>query len=488
MDVLFVTSEAHPLIKTGGLADVCGSLPPALHGMGQDVRLVIPAYPQALERAQALRTVASLTLPFVPEPVTLLEGRLPDSPVPVYLVDYPLYFDRPGNPYVTADGIDWPDNAQRFACFARAAVAIAQDRAGLDWRPDIVHCHDWQSGLVPALLAEETRRPATVFTIHNLSYQGLFDWATFQGLNLPYKWWTMDGLEFFGKMSFIKSGLVFSDWLTTVSPNYAEEITTAEFGCGLEGLLAHRTDRLEGILNGVDYTVWDPGHDTLIAQTYDADSLDRKAANKTELQRRFGLPVDGAVPLLAHVGRLVDQKGIDLLLEILPQLAQRRMQLVLLGSGQKTLEEALRTAERQYPESIGVTIGYDETLAHLVEAGADGFIMPSRFEPCGLNQIYSLRYGTAPIVRRTGGLADTVVDADAFNLQEGLATGFVFGDATPAALLGAIDRALILYAHADAWRQLTATCMAQDFSWGRSAERYLDLYRRAVETPPATPQ
>ncbi|MEJ2645002.1 MAG: glycogen synthase GlgA [Gammaproteobacteria bacterium] len=486
MNVLFATSEAHPLVKTGGLADVCGSLPHALGEMGQDVRLVLPAYPQARERAWDVRTVATLTLPYVPEPVTVLEGRLPDSSVPVYLVDYPLYFERPGNPYVTPDGVDWPDNAQRFACFARAAVAIALDRAGLDWRADVVHCHDWQSGLVPALLSEEHRRPATVFTIHNLSYQGLFDWATFQSLNLPYKWWVMDGLEFFSHMSFIKGGLVFSDWLTTVSPTYAREIATPEFGCGLQGLLSHRADRLEGILNGVDYDVWDPAHDALIARPYDAGSLEGKAANKTELQKRFDLPVNANTPLLAHVGRLVEQKGIDLLLGILPELARRDMQLVLLGSGQKALEDAVRSARKEYPQRIGVMIGYDESLAHLVEAGADGFLMPSRFEPCGLNQIYSLRYGTAPIVRRTGGLADTVVDADAFNLQEGLATGFVFDDATPQALLAAIDRALILHGNADAWRRLITAGMAQDFSWTRSAERYLDLYRRALESAAVT--
>lgn len=487
MKILFVTSEAHPLIKTGGLADVCGSLPLALRDLEHDVRLVLPAYPQARQRAESVRVAATLTLPFVPEPVTLLEGRLPDSPVPVYLVDYPLYFERPGNPYVNPDGVDWPDNAQRFACFARAAVAIAQDRANLHWNPDLVHCHDWQSGLVPPLLAEEPQRPATVFTIHNLSYQGLFDWATFQALNLPYKWWAMHGLEFFEKMSFIKGGLVFADRLTTVSPTYAKEITTPEFGCGLDGLLAHRSDCLEGILNGVDYTVWDPRRDPLIAKSYDADCLDRKAANKTELQRRFGLPVDPAPPLLAHVGRLVDQKGIDLLLEILPELARRSMQLVVLGSGQKALEDALRASQQCYPQCIGVSIGYDESLAHLVEAGADAFVMPSRFEPCGLNQIYSLRYGTAPIVRRTGGLADTVVDADAFNLQENTATGFVFDQATPADLLNAIDRALILHGHSGAWKRLIITAMSQDFSWARSASRYLDLYHRAIEAPSALP-
>ncbi|HKK13705.1 MAG TPA: glycogen synthase GlgA [Gammaproteobacteria bacterium] len=484
MRILFVTSEAHPLIKTGGLADVCGSLPRALAKLGHDVRLVLPAYPQARERAGAERTAATLTLPFTPEPVGLREGCLPDTSVPVYLVDYPLYFEREGNPYVTPDGVDWPDNALRFALFARAATALALDQAGLDWRPDVVHCHDWQSALTPALLSEEPHRPATVFTIHNLSYQGLFDWTTFQSLNLPYKWWAMDGLEFYGRMSFIKGALVFADWLTTVSPTYAREILTPEFGYGLEGLLAHRGEKLTGILNGVDYSMWDPRVDTFIRRHYSPGDMKGKAVNKAALQERFGLQAQPDVPLFAHVGRLVEQKGADLLLAVLPELIKRRMQLVVLGSGDKALEDALRAAQGSHPQNLGVVIGYDEALAHQVEAGADAFVMPSRFEPCGLNQIYSLRYGTVPIVRRTGGLADTVIDADALALQQGRATGIVFDHPHPKALLAAVDRALILYDQPDTWQALRAQGMDCDYSWTRSAERYLALYARAGRKRP----
>jgi starch synthase len=477
MKILFASSEAHPLIKTGGLADVSGALPKALHDLKQDVRLILPAYQDLVPRAGALREVASLVLTGSPVPVRVLEGRLPDTGIPVYLIDAPQCFDRPGNPYTGPDGHDWPDNAQRFARFARAIVEIAQDRAGLDWRPDVVHCNDWQTGLVPALLSLETPRPATVFTVHNLAYQGLFDWATFQALELPYTWWSMHTLEFHKQVSFIKGGLVFADRLTTVSPTYAEEIRTPDYGCGLEGLLEQRAADLKGILNGADYGLWDPATDPLLEHHFSRRAIKGKAANKSSLQTRFGLPVEPKLPLFAHVGRLVEQKGIDLVLEILPELLERPLQLVMLGSGHAKLETALRQAQAAHPDRLGVRIGYDETLAHRIEAGADVFLMPSRFEPCGLNQIYSLRYGTLPLVRRTGGLADTVVDVSYATLDSGSATGFQFNSATPAALLATIDRALSLYAQRTAWMRVVKTAMAQDFSWTRSAKRYVELYQ-----------
>ncbi len=479
MRILFASSEAHPLIKTGGLADVCGSLPRALTELGHDVRLVLPAYPQALKRAGESRCVAELELPLAGK-TRLLETRLPHSSIPVYLVDAPQYFARAGNPYTTAEGYDWPDNAARFALLARAAVELAQDRAGLDWRPQLVHCHDWQTGLVPALLAGEATRPATVFTIHNLSYLGLFDWADFESLQLPLELWHMDGMEFFGNFAFIKGGLNFADWLTAVSPTYAREIQTPAFGYGLEGLLRYRGDRLVGILNGVDYRVWNPATDRLIPATYASGDLAPKARDKRELQKRLGLPPRAGEPLFGFVGRLVEQKGVGLLLEALPWLMTQGVQLAVLGHGERQFEEALRRAAIQYPGQLAVQIGYDEPLAHWIEAGADIFLMPSRYEPCGLNQLYSLRYGTVPVVRATGGLADSV--SDAAQAPAGQATGFVFSAAEAEALQEACQRALSLFRdNPPAWRQLMRNGMAMDFSWEHSANRYLALYRRAID-------
>ena len=483
MNILFASSEVHPLVKTGGLADVSGSLPRALKSAKQDVRVIMPAYPSAISRADKLRLETDIVLPGARTPVRLLQGWLPRTRVRLCLVDSPEHFDRPGGPYLDEDGEEWPDNAARFALFARAVSAIAMNRAGLGWQPDLVHCNDWQTGLVPALLSCKSRRPATLFTIHNLAYQGLFEADTFKALKLPADWWSLDKLEFHQQLSFIKGGLVYADWITTVSPTYSREIRTRMLGCGLDGLLQHRQDRLSGILNGVDYQVWNPGKDKLLAQTYTARSLERKRENKLALQSAFGLPERAGFPLLGHVGRLVEQKGLDLVLEVIPELIRRRLQLVVLGTGQPELEEGLRRAAQQYPEQIGVRIEYDEQLAHLLEAGADIFLMPSRFEPCGLNQIYSLRYGTPPIVRNTGGLADSVTDASAPNIAAGTATGFVFDNMEAVALLDAIDRALSCYSRPEVWTALQTTGMAQDFSWSRSAAEYIRLYERIVKDP-----
>jgi len=481
MDILFASSEAHPLIKTGGLADVSGSLPRAIKNAKQEIRLILPAYPAAKANAGTLKTVAELSLPGTSRPVTILQGRLPSTRVRLYLVESPEHFDRPGGPYSAPEGGDWPDNSARFALFARAACEIAMDRAGLDWKPDLVHCNDWQTGLLPALLSEEPERPATVFTIHNLAYQGLFKQEDFRALNLPPKWWSMHSVEFHDQMSFIKGGLVFADWITTVSPTYAREIRTPEYGCGLEGLLEHRKEQLTGILNGVDYQVWSPGRDRLIPHSYTARTLRLKLENKMALQKAFALPIKPEVPVFGHVGRLVEQKGLDLILQLIPDLLQRPMQLVFLGTGQADLEQQLIEAQRRHPTKVGVRIAYDEKLSHLLEAGSDVFLMPSRFEPCGLNQLYSLRYGTPPIVRRTGGLADSVIDADGPNLYQHKATGFVFDDAEPQQLLRAIDRALNLYAQQRVWKDLVQTGMQQDFSWTQSAAAYLELYQQILE-------
>jgi starch synthase len=479
MKILFVTSEAHPLVKTGGLGDVSGSLPAALHGLEQEIRLVLPAYHQARVHMGACTPRSRISLPGVGTEITILEGVMPDSGVTVWLIDAPTYFNREGGPYGTAGG-DWPDNAERFALFARAVVELAMDRAGLAWQPDVVHCNDWQTGLVPALLARETRRPATLFTIHNLAYQGLFPWETFDRLALPRELWHLEAMEFHGQFSFIKGGLAFADRLTTVSPTYAREIRTAAFGYGLEGLLNHRAKCLTGILNGADYTLWDPACDPLIPECFTAQDLVGKAQDKAAVQQRFGLPVSSTTPLLGVVGRLVEQKGIDLVAETIPALIKEGAQLAILGSGSHHFEHQLRALAARFPQQIGLHIGYDEPLAHLIEAGADLFLMPSRFEPCGLNQIYSLRYGTLPVVRRTGGLADTVVDTSPATLKTGKATGFVFDTASSEELAATVRRALGYYRQPAVWRQLIANAMAQDFSWHASARRYLALYRQAI--------
>ncbi len=480
MKILFVTSEAHPLIKTGGLGDVSGSLPAALQGLGQEVRLVLPAYPQAVAGLAASTPRSRITLPGLENEISILEGHMPGSDVTVWLIDAPTYFNRAGGPYGTPGG-DWPDNAERFALFARIVVEMAMDRCGLHWQPDVVHCNDWQSGLVPALLARESRRPATLFTIHNLAYQGLFPWETFDRLGLPHELWHMEAMEFHGQFSFIKGGLAFADRITTVSPTYAREIRTPAFGYGLEGLLNHRANRLTGILNGIDYTIWDPANDPLIPARFTAKDLTGKTRNKEALQRRFGLSISSTAPLLGIVGRMVEQKGIDLVADAIPALLREGTQLAILGSGIHHYEHQLRTLAARYPKQIGLYIGYDEPLAHLIEAGSDIFLMPSRFEPCGLNQIYSLRYGTLPVVRRTGGLADNVVDTGPNTLSTGKATGFIFDDATHEALASTVHRALGYYRQPDQWRKLIGTAMAQDFSWHTSACHYLALYQQSIQ-------
>ncbi|MEO5572931.1 MAG: glycogen synthase GlgA [Gammaproteobacteria bacterium] len=479
--ILYACSELHPLIKTGGLGDVAGYLPVALKGLRQDICVVMPAYREVLARAGELTAVAQLIIPGAQAPVTVLEGRVPGTQIKLYLIDAPEYFDRPGGPYAGPEGYDWPDNAARFCVFARAVVSLALDRAGLNWRPDLVHCNDWQTGLVPALLAQESKRPATLFTIHNLAYQGLFSWAHFQSLGLPPQLWSTEAMEFYGQFSFIKGGLIFADRLNTVSPRYAQEIRTPEFGYGLEGLLNHRAAKLSGILNGVDYSLWDPRHDPYIAQNYNSLTLKLKAHNKADLQRRFALTEVKGLPLIAYVGRLVEQKGMDLLVKILPELMRYPIQIAVVGSGKKALEQTLIQCAAAYPGRMGVYIGYQEELAHCIEAGADMFIMPSRFEPCGLNQIYSLRYGTIPIVRRTGGLADTIVDTTPESMKSGAATGFMFDEPTPHALLAALLRAIGYFSSSHKWRALAKQGMQQDFGWQKSAQQYISLYQQIIK-------
>ncbi len=471
--ILFVTSEAYPLIKTGGLADVSGSLPKALVGLSQDVRLIIPNY-QSLNLAEKPTFIGTVRVDN--HPVHILESYMPDCKIPVWLVDYPAYFGHPGNPYTDAKGQPWPNNSQRFALFCRIAVEVAMNRASLNWQPDIVHCNDWQSGLVPAYLSLEKKRPKTLFTLHNLAYQGLFPAAEAISLNIPGKLWNAEGLEFYNKLSFMKGGLVYADHITTVSPTYALEIQTPEFGYGLEGLLAVREKNLTGIINGIDTEQWNPATDRHIKQTYDEPTLERKAVNKCALQTRMGWPVDDKRPLFGLISRLVTQKGISLVLDSLPELLKMPVQLVVLGSGEPVIEQRLREVADRYREKFALVIGYDEPLAHQIEAGADLFLMPSLFEPCGLNQMYSQRYGTVPIVRKTGGLADTVVDSLPHSIADKTATGIVFKGTSAGSLLEAVKRALLLYNDANVWRKLQTHGMRKDFSWRHSAELYLGLY------------
>lgn len=474
--ILFASSEVHPLVKTGGLADVSASLPLALHEQGQDVHIVMPAYRACLAALEGAVEVASIKLDGFLLPVTILESRLPNSEVVLWLVNSPYHFDRDGGPYSQPVGGDWPDNAARFALFSRAIEVLAMDEAGLQWQPDILHCNDWQTGLALALIADKPGRPATLFTIHNLAYQGVYSRDEFEALDLDESYWTIEGLEFYSQLSFIKGGLVFADKITTVSPSYAQEICTAEYGAGLEGLLSYRSEqgRLSGILNGIDHDEWNPKQDRYIAKTYSDKTIDKKSGNKAALQQLFSLPNEPNTLLLGLISRLVSQKGIDLTIAAVRQLLDEgaSVQLVCLGSGDAEYERDLQVLRARFPDKVGVTIGYDEALSHQIEAGVDAFVMPSRFEPCGLNQLYSLRYGTLPIVRATGGLADSVEDADGL----GGGTGFQFELATAEAMLVALKRADTLYQQADLWRKMQVTAMKRDFSWQSSALDYLALY------------
>ena len=478
LSVLFATSEAYPLIKTGGLADVSGALPAALIELGVDVRVVLPRYGDlALREDQTTEHVARVDV--LGQPVDILQTAMPDSGVTVYLVDHPTFSARQGNPYMGPDGNSWHDNPDRFALFARAAVALATGEVDPDWHPDVVHANDWQTGLIPALLhsADSIR---TVFTLHNLAYQGVFDRSTFERLGLPWSLWRPDGLEFWGNMSFIKGGIVFSDRITTVSPNYAREIQTPEFGYGLDGLLRHRSDALVGILNGIG-SDWDPQNDPALITPYSADDLAGKAKNKAALQKELGLPVRDDVPLIVHVGRLVEQKGTDLLTQALSMLGQRDVQFACLGSGEARFEQALRARAEADPERIAVRIGYDEGLAHRIEGGGDAFIMPSRFEPCGLNQLYSLKYGTVPVVHRVGGLADTVTPITPATLDDGTATGVVMDHLDINAILWSFDTFASLFEQPEQLEAVRRRAMAQRYDWDASARSYLALYRQVTD-------
>lgn len=466
--VLAVASEAYPLIKTGGLADAVGALPAALATQDVQVTTLLPAYRAV--RAALGRSRAVLDLPdLFGGSARVLESR---SAPGVMALDAPHLFDRPGGPYVAPGGGEWGDNAIRFAALGRAAAALAQAM-----RVEVLHAHDWQAGLAPAYLRFAPRRIPCLFTIHNLAYQGKFPATVFPALGLPDAAFAREGLEYYGAIGFLKAGLWFADAINTVSPSYAEEILTPEGGMGLDGLLRGRAGDLHGILNGLDVADWNPATDAALAARFSASDAAPRAANKAALQARFGLAADPDAPLVAFVGRLAWQKGADLLLEAAPVLMQGGAQLALLGSGEAALEGACRGFAATHAGRAGSFIGFDEGLARLVYGGADMLVVPSRFEPCGLAQLAALRYGAVPLVARTGGLGDTVIDASPMALAAGCATGVQVAPGRADALAAGLRRALALFRDAPTWRTIQANGMATDVSWGPSAARYAALLR-----------
>jgi len=478
MNILFATSEVYPLIKTGGLADVSGSLPRALLQLKQDVRVILPAYQSVIEKISSPKKVAECR--HYGYDIELFQTLLPGTRVKVLLVSCPSLFDRPGNPYLNAIGEEWQDNPLRFALFNQVIVDVALNRLAFDWPVDLVHCNDWQTGLTPALLEQFEQRPATIFTIHNLAYQGLYAKQVFFDLGLPSQLWTMHGLEFHDLFSFIKGGLTFADKINTVSPSYAEEIQTEEYGYGLEDLLHFRSGHLSGILNGIDTDVWNPGTDPYLHAHFNRRSLDKKRQNKLHLQQQLSLPLADNIAVAGLISRLVEQKGIDLILDAMPELIKQPLQLVFLGSGQQHYEQQLMEWAHAYPDKIAVYIGYDEALSHQIEAGCDLFLMPSLFEPCGLNQFYSLRYGTIPVVTAVGGLADSVNDYHAQDSTQP-ASGFVLPERTSASLFETLERALQVFRQPRDWQQLQLNAMSLDHSWKNSAAQYLQLYQQTLK-------
>ncbi len=481
MKVLHVAAEVFPLVKTGGLADVVAALPVAQAQQGADVRLLLPGLPAVLDGVQGARTVIDIGACFGALRVRLLLARLPGSKLPAYVVDAPYLYRRGGSPYQDNNGEEWPDNLQRFALLGWVAAHLAADDADPQWVPDIVHAHDWHAALACAYMAEHRpTRAASIFTVHNLAFQGLFPMHDWPALGLGSHLMSPAGLEFHGQLSFMKAGLKCADRITTVSPNYAREIATHEFGCGLDGVIRSRGADVAGILNGIDPELWNPATDAAIATRYDAERPAGKLACRRALQAELGLQADEHALLLTVVSRLTAQKGLDLVLAALPELVQAGVQFAVQGTGEPALEAAFRMAQLAHPGRVHVHIGYDEARAHRLIAGADVIAVPSRFEPCGLTQMYGLRYGTLPVVRRVGGLADTVLDASPAAVADGSATGFGFDAATPAAFERCVRRALELRTHPATWRRLMAQGMAQDLSWVGPAECYAALYEEAL--------
>src|SRR5438270_8628438 len=489
MRITFAASECVPYSKTGGLADVVGALPQALAALGHDVNVFLPRYKQT-KLPQARMALASVTVPFDDHYrfCTVLEGPA-NNGVKFYFIDYPQFFDRDAL-YGTPSG-DYPDNAERFSLYSRAVIEASK----VVGPPDVFHCHDWQSALIPVMLrtfyAEDPafENLATVFTIHNMGYQGLFPAEILPLLMLPWDLFTISKMEFFGQVNFLKGALVFSDYVTTVSRKYSQEIQTTEYGFGLEGVLRNRAATVTGILNGVDYDEWSPQTDKFTAAKYSPQDLSGKAKCKQDLLAAFGVKTaDPKLPVIGIVSRFAAQKGFDLISQVADRLAREEMIVVALGAGDKTYEEMFLRLNKQFPNKIAVKVAYDNAIAHKIEAGSDMFLMPSRYEPCGLNQIYSLKYGTVPIVRATGGLDDTIEPWDA---RTGKGTGFKFTEYTGEALLATIKQALLAYRDQASWQILMRNGMNKDFSWGASAREYGKIYDRVRQirgVAPALPE
>jgi starch synthase len=465
--VLFATPECVPLVKTGGLGDVSAALPEALRSAGIDARVLLPGYTPVLDAAPGAREIARLTV--LGRAVRLLESKLP-SGVPLIVVDAPTLYARSGGPYQDAAGADWNDNALRFGVLSKLAALLGAEHSPLEWRPDIVHCNDWPTALAPLFLRfARGHRAATLLTIHNLAFQGIFSFDHVKPLELPHESVGLQGAEFYGKVSFLKGGIVYADAINTVSPTYAREIQTHELGFGMDGVLRGRAKDLHGVLNGIDTRAWDPQHDALIPARYGPDTLDAKLTDKRALKQRVGLAGPHEVPLAAIVSRLTHQKGIDILVEAIPELAKIPIQVAVVGAGDRDLVEQLRVAREKYPETLGLYVGFDEQAAHLAEAGGDMFLMPSRFEPCGMNQMYSQRYGTPPVANATGGLIDTVADGE---------SGYLLGELSAAGLVAAVRRAVEDYRDPARWRRVQRNGMARDFGWGAAARAYAAIYGR----------
>jgi len=481
MKVLQVSAEIFPLLKTGGLADIAGALPAALGAAGCEVRVLLPGFAPIMADLQSDSEPGELTAPWG-ERVRLRQGVLATLGIRAYVIDAPQLYMRPGTPYEDAQRQPFHDNHRRFALLGWVAAQLA---CGLDahWQPNVVHSHDWHAALTSAYLAfgpARGRQAASVYTVHNLAYQGVFAPIHFFDLGLPAHAFSVNGLEFHGQFSFMKAGLYYADHITTVSPTYAREIQTPEQGCGLDGLLRARALDLSGILNAVDEAVWNPATDAAIAHPFDANKPAGKARCKAALQHELGLTEQADAPLFGVVSRLTEQKGLHLVLAVLDELIARGGQLVVLGTGDAALEEAFKARAATHPQAVSVRIGYDEAFAHRIFSATDVTLVPSRFEPCGLTQMYGLKYGSLPLVHRVGGLADTVVDCALEHLADGTANGFVFDAFAPEALARAMRRALALFERKQDWRSVRQRAMQQPLGWDQAAAQYVALYRRLL--------
>ena len=483
MRVLFATSEAYPLIKTGGLADVSGALPKAISQLPNfkgDIKLLLPAYSAVLAKLKAPKTIANISV--LGQDCSLITGKMPDSDIEVIAIKNAALYERTGGPYSDENGIDWLDNPLRFGVLSRMASLLCSDNSPIkNWLPDLIHCNDWQTGLAPAYMKLlDNSKTKSILSIHNIAFQGCFDATWLKQLELPAAHFQINGFEYHGQISFLKAGLFYADQLSTVSPTYAQEIQTADFGFGLEGLLQTRSSELTGILNGIDADEWNPATDLHLPKNYSNSRITGKHAVKHALQQQLGLDIHANAPLLGVVSRLTHQKGLDLLPVIMPKLVDLGCQFAILGSGEKKLEANFNALAERYPTQISMNTGYHENLSHNIMAGSDLFIMPSRFEPCGLNQLYGLAYGTPPIVSNTGGLADSVCDTNELSLKNSSATGFVVKNVTSASLLITIQQAIATWQDKKTWRKLQKNGMSRDISWVSSAKPYFNLYQKTL--------